>query len=115
MAKNSKKRKNGSEKALPQAVKKLKQDEPGVVWSAETAAVNLAQSGGMIGGLIYEDELDTTTDTLLMLANNPALIGLKALKPFKTAVHDYWRVANEATQTGACNFPLEVVYDYIAI
>ncbi|KAH9476056.1 hypothetical protein JR316_0011626 [Psilocybe cubensis] len=99
MGKNSKKRKNGPEKTLPQTVKKLKQNELDVC-KAETAAVNLVQTGGMIGGLIYEDELETTTDTLLMLANNPSLIGLKALKPFKTAVHDYWRVANEATQTG---------------
>ncbi|KAF8885409.1 hypothetical protein CPB84DRAFT_1685463 [Gymnopilus junonius] len=54
----------------------------------------------MIGGVIFEDELETTTDTLRLLAQNPSLIGLKALKPFKTAVHDYWRIANEVGNIG---------------
>lgn len=56
----------------------------------------------MLGGLLYEDELETTTEILSLLAKNPSLIGLKALKPFKTAVHDYWRVAHEISNTGAC-------------
>lgn len=53
-----------------------------------------------LGNLIYEEELETTTETLLTLAQNPDLIRLKALKPFKTAVHDYWRVSQEVSQAG---------------
>lgn len=56
----------------------------------------------MLGNLLYEDDLETTTETLAILSKNPSLIGLKALKPFKTAVYDYWRVAHETTNTGAC-------------
>ncbi len=62
----------------------------------------ISQEAGVIGGLVYEDELETTTDTLLTLARNPGLLSLKALKPFKAAVHDYWRVAHETSNTGAC-------------
>lgn len=97
MAKNAKKRKSGVEKQSP-IVKKAKQDTEA---AAAPAILDVVKQAGMIGGLVYEDELETTTDTLLLLAQNPSLIGLKALKPFKTAVHDYWRIAHEATNTGA--------------
>ncbi|KAG6844760.1 hypothetical protein H0H87_003983 [Tephrocybe sp. NHM501043] len=89
MAKNSKKRKQQPESASS-VPKKLKQD------AQELGAPETP----LIGNSIYHDELETTTDTLLTLARNPALITLKALKPFKTAIHDYWRVAHEATNTG---------------
>ena len=65
-----------------------------------TVAVPLSNEDNMLGGLLYKDELETTTETLTLLSQNPSLIGLKALKPFKTAVHDYWRVAHETTNTG---------------
>jgi hypothetical protein len=91
-SKNSKKRKNAPEKVTSVA-KKMKQD-------ASISLVNVEDN--MLGGLLYEDELETTTETLTLLAKNPSLIGLKALKPFKTAVYDYWRVALETTNTGAC-------------
>ncbi|KAF7303877.1 hypothetical protein MIND_00617800 [Mycena indigotica] len=55
----------------------------------------------MIGDLILVDELEMTTDTLTILAKNPELISLKALKPFRTAIHDYWRVATETSNTGS--------------
>ncbi|KAF7313939.1 Fe2OG dioxygenase domain-containing protein [Mycena chlorophos] len=79
MGKNSKKRKQpfGVSNA-PAAAKKAK----------------LENDGDMIGDLILLDELDATTDTLTILAQNPDLISLKALKPLRTAIHDYWRVAN---------------------
>jgi len=101
MAKSSKKRKNGPEKVLS-VMKKLKPDvsvDP--VLEVQDKKIT---EGDMIGGIVFQDELDTTTDTLLLLAKNPSLIGFKALKPFKTAVHDYWRVAHEITNTGACVF-----------
>ncbi|KDR79257.1 hypothetical protein GALMADRAFT_223491 [Galerina marginata CBS 339.88] len=119
MGKNSKKRKNAPEK-IAAVVKKVKHaplpaaafhvqnndsDTPSPAdndTSLEKTALTSASAtaGEMIGGLLYEDELETTTDTLRLLAQNPSLIGLKALKPFKTAVHDYWRVAHETTLTG---------------
>ncbi|KAG5645400.1 hypothetical protein DXG03_006353 [Asterophora parasitica] len=85
----AKKRKQSAESGPTS--KKLKQDTPQPV----------VEDSPLIGNLIYYDELETTTDTLLALAKNPSLIGLKALKPFKTAVHDYWRVAHETTNTGS--------------
>ncbi|KAF8066593.1 hypothetical protein FPV67DRAFT_1417259 [Lyophyllum atratum] len=91
MAKSSKKRKQVVENLLG-ASKKLKQD---------TQEALVVEDSPLIGNLIYYDELETTTETLMTLARNPMLIGLKALKPFKTAVHDYWRVAHEATNTGS--------------
>lgn len=97
MAKSSKKRKAGPSERITPVLKKAKQDD----MPADTISTTVMQNG-MVGGLVYEDELETTTDTLLLLAKNPSLIGLKALKPFKTAVHDYWRVAHETTGTGAC-------------
>ena len=48
-----------------------------------------------------QDELETTTETLTLLAKNPNSIDLRALKPFKTAVY-YSRVAHETINTGAC-------------
>lgn len=91
MAKGTKKRKNIS--AISHEVaKKFKQDAP---------SSNIAPEGAaLIGGSIYVDELETTTETLVLLSKNPNLIGLKALKSFRTAVHDYWRVANETSLTG---------------
>lgn len=91
----AKKRKSGTDRSLVIA-KKLKQD---VVESKPATIVH--DSITLIGNLIYDDELETTTETLAILARNPSLIGLKALKPFKTAVHDYWRVAHETSNTGA--------------
>ncbi|KAJ7097605.1 hypothetical protein C8R44DRAFT_643119 [Mycena epipterygia] len=94
MAKSGKKRKqNGDQSA--QALKKLKVDTsvPEVPSGKAVAAE--------IGNLIFADELETTTETLCTLAQNPELISLKSLKPFRTAVHDYWRVATEVSQTGS--------------
>ncbi|KAF9527268.1 hypothetical protein CPB83DRAFT_895488 [Crepidotus variabilis] len=100
MAKTSKKRKNVPDRVTSVA-KKVKNDPLNVIMTQQppTISESVAQSD-MIGGLVYEDELDITTETLHTLSNNPSLIGLKALKPFKTAVHDYWRVAHESTHTG---------------
>ena len=91
MAKGSKKRKQGPEKSQP-VPKKLKQDVAPTTIEVDPP--------NMISNLLFLDELETTTETLTLLAQNPSLIGLKALKPFKTAVHDYWRVAHETTSTG---------------
>lgn len=91
MAKSSKKRKQPQGTIPSQAVKKQKQIH-------ETIPVE--DTASRIGDLIYEDELDTTTETLALLAQNPHLIGLKPLKLFRTAVHDYWRAATEASLTG---------------
>ncbi|KAF7324607.1 hypothetical protein MKEN_00502000 [Mycena kentingensis (nom. inval.)] len=85
MGKNSKKRKQAPADASVVA-KRPKLDEG---------------DAGMIGDLIYTDELEMTTETLTLLAQNPKLISLKALKPFRTAVHDYWRVAAETSNTGS--------------
>ncbi|KAJ7489172.1 hypothetical protein FB451DRAFT_1125424 [Mycena latifolia] len=89
MAKGSKKRKQNGDQSTP--LKKLKKDVPAEAICGETAE---------IGNLIFADELETTTETLCTLAQNPQLISLKSLKPFRTAVHDYWRVATEASHTG---------------
>ncbi|KAF9479132.1 hypothetical protein BDN70DRAFT_879108 [Pholiota conissans] len=103
MAKNSKKRKAVPESRFAGTIsKKLKAESdshPNEIAAPIPASAAVVEAG-LIGGLVYEDELETTTDTLLLLAKNPSLIGLKALKPFKTAVHDYWRVAHETTNTG---------------
>lgn len=95
----AKKRKNAPAK---QAIlsKRLKKEDEAPVVKNSAVIVPAPECPGMIGGLIYEDELDVTTETLHTLAKNPNLISLKALKPFKTAVHDYWRVANETSLTG---------------
>ena len=95
MAKNSKKRKTDPAAKLAPISKKPKYDA-----TPNDAEAPISTSQGLIGGVHYEDELEATTDTLLLLARNPSLISLKALKPFKTAVHDYWRVAHETTGTG---------------
>ncbi|KAJ7040983.1 hypothetical protein C8F04DRAFT_1219605 [Mycena alexandri] len=58
------------------------------------------RSSAEIGDLIFTDDLETTTETLSTLAQNPELISLKSLKAFRTAVHDYWRIAIEVSQTG---------------
>jgi hypothetical protein len=104
MAKNSKKRKAVPEPRLAGTISKKPkaEDPPRDEVASTTPASALVSEAGLIGSLVYEDELETTTETLLLLAKNPNLIGLKALKPFKTAVHDYWRVAHETTNTGAC-------------
>ena len=104
MAKNSKKRKTAPDPRLTSIAKKLKPEDRSteLVAAAVTPPSIISQGAGIIGGLVYEDELETTTDTLLTLARNPSLLSLKALKPFKTAVHDYWRVAHETSNTGAC-------------
>jgi hypothetical protein len=104
MAKGSKKRKQGPEKSQP-IPKKLKRDV--VPTTVEVDPPN------MIGNLLFLDELETTTETLTLLAQNPSLIGLKALKPFKTAVHDYWRVAHETTNTG--EHPFIITLQWILI
>ncbi|KAJ7100771.1 hypothetical protein B0H15DRAFT_817247 [Mycena belliarum] len=91
MAKSGKKRKQNGDQSV-QVLKKLKNDSP-----AEAACESAAE----IGNLIFADELETTTETLATLAQNPQLISLKPLKAFRTAVHDYWRVATEVSHTGA--------------
>jgi hypothetical protein len=95
MAKGSKKRKLAPDNSTRHS-KQLKKD----VSESETAFSH-PDKPTLIGNLIYEEELETTTETLTLLAENPTLIGLKALKPFKTAIHEYWRVANETSLTGA--------------
>ncbi|CAA7267788.1 unnamed protein product [Cyclocybe aegerita] len=103
MAKNSKKHKNAPEK-VSLIAKKLKQDVPDTISKLIHHGLTISDivaQAGMVGGLIYEDELETTTETLITLAQNPALIGLKVLKPFKTVVHDHWRVAHETMNTGS--------------
>ncbi|KAJ7770285.1 hypothetical protein DFH07DRAFT_735466 [Mycena maculata] len=92
MAKSGKKRKQNGEQSA-QALKKVKQD----VEASEPPACQDAE----IGNIIFADELETTTDTLQTLAKNPELISLKSLKAFRTAVHDYWRVASETSHTGS--------------
>ncbi|KZT41951.1 hypothetical protein SISSUDRAFT_1069674 [Sistotremastrum suecicum HHB10207 ss-3] len=89
MVKNSKKRKSGVE-SLPS--KKIKSDVP---------IISQGHGDNLIGGLLFPDELDITTDTLITLAQNPTLISHKQLKPFRTAVHDYWRISQEVALTGS--------------
>ena len=107
MTKSSKKRKAALDARLSSVFKKPKSLNPPAadyetpLSGGVTPTAAIAQDG-LLGGLLYEDELETTTETILTLAQNPTLISLKALKPFKTAVHDYWRVAHETSNTGAC-------------
>jgi len=102
MAKNSKKRKAGPGAKLAPINKKLKYDTEAKEKENSNVESPIAPivGQGVIGGVLYEDELETTTDTLRLLAQNPSLINLKALKPFKTALHEYWRVAHETNGTG---------------
>ncbi|KAF8201347.1 hypothetical protein K438DRAFT_1717077 [Mycena galopus ATCC 62051] len=98
MAKAGKKRKQkGDQSFQASAPKKFKQDV-----SNENLSLNLStgEDAAEIGNLIFADELETTTDTLCTLAKHPELISSKSLKAFRTAVHDYWRVATEVSHTG---------------
>ncbi|KAJ7312922.1 hypothetical protein DFH08DRAFT_791180 [Mycena albidolilacea] len=96
MAKAGKKRKQQGDQSLQtSAVKKLKKDV-----ATPTEILPASDSTAEIGNLIFADELETTTDTLCTLAKHPELISLKPLKGFRTAVHDYWRVATEVSHTG---------------
>ncbi|KAJ6482520.1 hypothetical protein C8R45DRAFT_1001727 [Mycena sanguinolenta] len=99
MAKAGKKRKQNGDQSLPaSALKKFKKD---VATAAEPVVEPSAcDSAAEIGNVIFADELETTTDTLCTLAKHPELIPLKALKAFRTAVHDYWRVSTEISHTG---------------
>ncbi|KAJ6618185.1 hypothetical protein B0H10DRAFT_2164277 [Mycena sp. CBHHK59/15] len=94
MAKAGKKRKQTGQSS--QVLKKFKKDV-----SLPEPACEAVVAQAEIGNLIFADELETTSETLGILSKNPELISLKALKVFRTAVHDYWRVANEASHTGA--------------
>lgn len=96
MAKNSKKRKSTTE-AGQHGLKKPKSDTPNPGLHNDTST---GAAADLIGNLIYQDELDITTDTLTALSQNPELIGLKALKPFKTAIHNYWRTSQEVSGVG---------------
>ncbi|PPQ65025.1 hypothetical protein CVT24_008173 [Panaeolus cyanescens] len=127
MAKSFKKRKQGPLQASNLIAKKFKQEVPtannrngngdGNGLDVQSLKGEIASFNGikesddktgcktdtsdMIGGVILEDELEITTDTLTLLAKNPDLLSLKALKPFKTAVHEYWRVSNEVSGVGS--------------
>jgi hypothetical protein len=94
MAKGGKKRKQNGDQSS-QALKKFKNDV-----SQPTEMPPTCEDAAEIGNLIFADELETTTDTLCTLAKHPELISLKSLKAFRTAVHDYWRAATEASHTG---------------
>ncbi|KAF7369208.1 hypothetical protein MVEN_00248400 [Mycena venus] len=95
MAKAGKKRKqNGDQSSQASALKKFKKDV------AVPSEIPSTGDTAEIGDLIFADELETTTDTLCTLAKHPELISLKPLKAFRTAVHDYWRVATEVSHTG---------------
>jgi hypothetical protein len=94
MPKSSKKRKQALSSNSGRSSKKLKaQIQP-------PKSEALDSSDSLIGDLLSQDELDITTETLELLAENPSLIAHKALKLFRTAVHDYWRVAIETSPTG---------------
>ncbi|KAK7052112.1 hypothetical protein R3P38DRAFT_3386647 [Favolaschia claudopus] len=98
MAKTGKKRKHNNDPSSSSQVsasKKAKKD-----LAVSTEAQSISENTAEIGNLIYADELETTTDILWTLAKNPQLISLKPLKAFRTAVHDYWRVATEVSHTG---------------
>ncbi|KAJ7472454.1 hypothetical protein B0H11DRAFT_2039073 [Mycena galericulata] len=95
MAKSGKKRKQNDDHSA-QVLKKIK-----TIVQEVPRPVPSAGEGAEIGNLIFADELETTTETLETLAKNPELISLKSLKAFRTAVHDYWRVASEVSQTGS--------------
>ncbi|KAF9049331.1 hypothetical protein BDZ89DRAFT_1057682 [Hymenopellis radicata] len=93
MAGNKKKRK-GAQNVLAndRLVKKIKLDA--VVKKVDDA------DAPVLGGLLYADEIETTVDTLNVLVEHPQLISSTALKGFRTAVHDYWRVSTETSMTG---------------
>ncbi|KAJ7779201.1 hypothetical protein B0H16DRAFT_808617 [Mycena metata] len=96
MAKSGKKRKqNGDQSGQASALKKFKKDD-----QKDEEVPSCEGPQAEIGNLIFADELETTTETLSTLAQNPELISLKSLKVFRTAVHDYWRIAHEVSQTG---------------
>ncbi|KAF9046772.1 hypothetical protein BJ165DRAFT_1474174 [Panaeolus papilionaceus] len=118
MTKSSKKRKQGPSQVAVAIAKKLKPDVSANSGGLHIKSTNLEHSrveghettndrdnkndaSGMIGGLIFEEELETTTETLKILAKNPHLLNLKSLKPFKTAVHEYWRASNEVAGVGS--------------
>ena len=101
MAKNSKKRKDSA--FINPIAKKLKQQHPNGSKPESIASPTKTEpesTSNLIDNLIYDDELEITTETLATLSKNPHLISLKALKAFRTAVHDYWRVSSEISLTG---------------
>ncbi|KAJ7182835.1 hypothetical protein C8R43DRAFT_968201 [Mycena crocata] len=81
--------------------KKRKQNEQSTqIVAAQELIEKLPYDGAAeIGNLIFADELETTTETLSLLASHPELISLKSLKAFRTSVHDYWRAATEISHT----------------
>ncbi|KAK7023145.1 hypothetical protein R3P38DRAFT_1098074 [Favolaschia claudopus] len=98
MAKTGKKRKHNNDPSSSSQASTSKKAKKDLVVSGEPRS--LTENTAEIGDLIYADEIETTTDTLSTLAKNPQLISLKSLKAFRTAVHDYWRVAAEVSHTG---------------
>ncbi|KAJ7220677.1 hypothetical protein GGX14DRAFT_431684 [Mycena pura] len=98
MGKGKKRKQNGQGEST-QLLKKLKKDDSIPVHGQPS--VGDGASDPQIGNLIYVEELETTTETLVTLSKNPDLMPLKILKPLRTAVHDYWRVATETSNTGA--------------
>lgn len=103
MAKSgSKKRKagaannHGAATAVAPTNKKIKPDSDLAIEAAPSAAEQV----GMIGSILYEDEVAITTETLKLLAANPDLLPLKSLKALRVAVHDFMRVSKETSLTG---------------
>ncbi|CED83925.1 Prolyl 4-hydroxylase, alpha subunit [Phaffia rhodozyma] len=69
----------------------------------EQAELKDAQSGAeeeLIGGLIFGEELDSTVEVLQTLAQNPAILKSKSMKPFKSAMYECWRSMQEVSGTG---------------
>lgn len=92
MAGNKKKRKTAQNPPQnDRVVKKIKQDEELKAVDADVPT---------LGGLLFTDEIETTVDTLNILCRHPELISQPALKGFRTAVHDYWRLSSETSMTG---------------
>ncbi len=94
MAGNKKKRKGVLNVSNDRIVKKIKVDDSLPVAKVEDGDVPV------LGGLLYADEIETTVDTLNLLVEHPQLISSTALKGFRTAVHDYWRISTETSMTG---------------
>ncbi|KAF8919357.1 hypothetical protein CPB85DRAFT_1278745 [Mucidula mucida] len=95
MAGNKKKRKGVLNVSNDRIVKKIKVDDSLPVAKVEDGDVPV------LGGLLYADEIETTVDTLNLLVEHPQLISSTALKGFRTAVHDYWRISTETSMTGS--------------
>ena len=88
--------------SAPSPVPLKKQYQPSPLSTTHTLPTPAATDDEeLVGGLVYNDELDTTLETLRTISQNPELLKSKQLKPLKAGVYEMFRVMNEENSVGA--------------